>query len=89
MDKIKKPFKRLLPEGLHPVYLALVLIARSLSHAELRQIGKAGLLAPPPFQQPSHPDWSKQWHSRLKGFSLCMQHPTKRTGIQRRDRSRL
>ena len=40
---------------------------------EIEQCDKAGLLAPPPFQQPSHPDWSKQWRLRLKGSSFRMQ----------------
>jgi hypothetical protein len=67
----KKPFKRIMLEGLHPVFLTLFYRLPHLRlPAEIQQIGKAGLLAPPPFQQPSHPDRSKQWHSQLKGFSF-------------------
>jgi hypothetical protein len=83
----KKPFKLGRLEGLHPVYLALMsCFANFCPNAESWQQAKAGLLASPPFQRPSHPNQLKQWH-RVAGrvpFSLC----PKKAGLQRRDHSR-
>jgi len=45
----KKPFKRKMLEGLHPVFLTLWLPLHAPCRAEKQQNAKAGLLASPPF----------------------------------------
>jgi hypothetical protein len=55
-------------EGLHPVFLALFMKFRPLSFAKLSLICKAGLLASPPVQRPSHYVITKQWHTRPNEF---------------------
>jgi hypothetical protein len=83
----KKPFKRFRLEGLHPVCLALICLSPKLCpDAELWRSVKAGLLASPPFQQPSRPDQSKQWHMVTKRVPFSFR--TKKAGSQRRDHSR-
>jgi len=83
----KKPFKHFRLEGLHPVCLALIcLLPKLYPDAELWRSVKAGLLASPPFQQPSHSDQSKQWHNITKRVPFSFR--TKKAGSQRRDHSR-
>jgi hypothetical protein len=61
----QKPFK---PFGLKGCtqFLGPYCYTYPLFTAELMQAAEAGLLAPPPYWQPSHFDRSKQWHSVAK-----------------------
>jgi hypothetical protein len=51
--KIKKPFKPIRLEGLHPVFLTLLNAIISVNRRKVTY-AKAGLLTPPPVQRPSH-----------------------------------
>jgi hypothetical protein len=82
---IKKPPKLVELGGLHPVFLAPEKRYFFVSRKEMRQFTKAGLLASPPFQSPSHPASAEKWQKLLKKFSCY----SKRPGLQRRDHSRL
>jgi len=68
----KKPFKLLILEGLHPVFLALSDDFRISVASQRINVSKAGLLTPPPVQQPSHLVTTKQWHTRLSGFPFSI-----------------
>jgi hypothetical protein len=41
--KIKKPFKRILLEGLHPVYLTLFYVLLSLCHSQRETLAKLNI----------------------------------------------
>jgi len=72
--KIKKALRRrrIASGGLHPVFLTLEYINTTNSAPVIPQVTavsiKAGLLAPPPFQRPSHPALAGKWHQGWKGF---------------------
>ncbi len=55
-------------EGLHPAYLTLFYDRAMLVRATAQCLFKAGLLTPPPNQQPSRIAMTKQWHAGLIRF---------------------
>jgi hypothetical protein len=57
----KKPSKLDELGGLHPVFLTPEKHFFLVSRKEMRLLTKAGLLAPPPFQSPSHPASAEKW----------------------------
>ena len=63
----KKALQATMPEGLHPVFLTLAYLAPEFRvTAERQAFVKAGLLTPPPFWPPSHPNSLRQWQTTAK-----------------------